>query len=75
CIRDSLGAVLSLTLIGLPLVYVGSIMLVLWRVDKDLHSNSLRALGRLLCRIKTRLMGGAGSFTHLTLPATTREGG
>ena len=51
-----LGAVLSLTLIGLPLVYVGSIMLVLWRVDKDLHSNSLRALGRLLCRIKPWLM-------------------
>ena len=29
-----LGAVLSLTLIGLPLVYIGSIMLVLWRVDR-----------------------------------------
>ncbi len=27
-----LGAVLSLTLIGLPLVYMGSIMLVLWRI-------------------------------------------
>jgi paraquat-inducible protein A len=51
-----LGAVLSLTLIGLPLVYVGSIMLVLWRVDKDLHSNALRSLGRLLCRIKPWLM-------------------
>ncbi|TNH77068.1 paraquat-inducible protein A [Aeromonas hydrophila] len=51
-----LGAVLSLTLIGLPLVYIGSIMLVLWRVDKDLHSNSLRSLGRLLCRIKPWLM-------------------
>ncbi len=51
-----LGAVLSLTLIGLPLVYIGSIMLVLWRVDKDLHSNALRSLGRLLCRIKPWLM-------------------
>lgn len=51
-----LGAVLSLTLIGLPLVYMGSIMLVLWRVDKDLHSNALRSLGRLLCRIKPWLM-------------------
>ncbi|MDF2412039.1 paraquat-inducible protein A [Aeromonas sp. 1HA1] len=51
-----LGAVLSLTLIGLPLVYVGSIMLVLWRIDKDLHSNALRSLGRLLCRIKPWLM-------------------
>ena len=51
-----LGAVLSLTLIGLPLVYIGSIMLVLWRLDKDLHSNALRSLGRLLCRIKPWLM-------------------
>ncbi|OZG41104.1 paraquat-inducible protein A [Aeromonas sp. A35_P] len=51
-----LGAVLSLTLIGLPLVYMGSIMLVLWRLDKDLHSNALRSLGRLLCRIKPWLM-------------------
>lgn len=51
-----LGAVLSLTLIGLPLVYIGSIMLVLWRVDKDLHSKALRSLGRLLCRIKPWLM-------------------
>jgi paraquat-inducible protein A len=51
-----LGAVLSLTLIGLPLVYMGSIMLVLWRIDKDLHSNALRSLGRLLSRIKPWLM-------------------
>ncbi|MGY6039753.1 PqiA/YebS family transporter subunit [Aeromonas sp. AE23HZ002T15] len=51
-----LGAVLSLTLIGLPLVYVGSIMLVLWRLDKDMHSRALRSLGRLLCRIKPWLM-------------------
>ncbi|MCH7370177.1 MULTISPECIES: PqiA/YebS family transporter subunit [Aeromonas] len=51
-----LGAVLSLTLIGLPLVYIGSIMLVLWRLDKEMHSNALRSLGRLLCRIKPWLM-------------------
>lgn len=51
-----LGAVLSLTLIGLPLIYIGSIMLVLWRVDKDLHSKALRSLGRLLCQIKPWLM-------------------
>lgn len=51
-----LGAVLSLTLIGLPLVYMGSIMLVLWRLDKDMHSNALRSLGRLLCRIRPWLM-------------------
>ncbi|PJG58797.1 paraquat-inducible protein A [Aeromonas cavernicola] len=51
-----LGALLSLTLIGLPLVYIGSIMLVLWRVDKELHSHALRSLGRLLCRIKPWLM-------------------
>ncbi|MGL4251673.1 MAG: PqiA/YebS family transporter subunit [Aeromonas sp.] len=51
-----LGAILSLTLIGLPLVYMGSIMLVLWRLDKDLHSKALRSLGRLLCRIKPWLM-------------------
>ena len=51
-----LGAVLSITLIGLPLVYIGSIMLVLWRLDKDLHSKALRSLGRLLCRIKPWLM-------------------
>ncbi|WP_042013618.1 PqiA/YebS family transporter subunit [Aeromonas fluvialis] len=51
-----LGAILSTTLIGLPLVYMGSIMLVLWRIDKDLHSKALRSLGRLLCRIKPWLM-------------------
>ncbi|MGY3944896.1 paraquat-inducible protein A [Aeromonas tecta] len=51
-----LGAVLSLTLIGLPLVYVGSIMLVLWRLDKEMHSRALRSLGRLLCRIRPWLM-------------------
>ncbi|MGY3903702.1 PqiA/YebS family transporter subunit [Aeromonas lusitana] len=51
-----LGAVLSLTLIGLPLVYVGSIMLVLWRIDKEMHSRALRSLGRLLCRIRPWLM-------------------
>lgn len=51
-----LGVVLSLTLIGLPLVYIGSIMLVLWRLDNDLHSHALRSLGRLLCRIKPWLM-------------------
>ncbi|MFM5439280.1 PqiA/YebS family transporter subunit [Aeromonas enteropelogenes] len=51
-----LGAVLSLTLIGLPLIYIGSIMLVLWRVDKNLHSKALRSLGRLLCQIKPWLM-------------------
>ncbi len=51
-----LSAVLSITLIGLPLVYIGSIMLVLWRLDKDLHSHALRSLGRLLCRIKPWLM-------------------
>lgn len=38
-----LGVVLSLTLIGLPLVYIGSIMLVLWRLDNDLHSHALRS--------------------------------
>jgi paraquat-inducible protein A len=43
-------------LIGLPLVYIGSIMLVLWRLDNDLHSHALRSLGRLLCRIKPWLM-------------------
>ncbi len=51
-----LSAVLSITLIGLPLVYIGSIMLVLWRLDKNLHSHALRSLGRLLCRIKPWLM-------------------
>lgn len=51
-----LGAVLSLTLIGLPLTYVGSIMLVLWRLDKNMHSQALRSLCRLLCRIKPWLM-------------------
>jgi paraquat-inducible protein A len=31
-------------------------MLVLWRLDNDLHSKALRSLGRLLCRIKPWLM-------------------
>ncbi|UBO74558.1 MULTISPECIES: paraquat-inducible protein A [Aeromonas] len=51
-----LAAVLSMTLIGLPLVYMVSTMLVLWRLDKPMHSNALRSLGRLLCRIKPWLM-------------------
>ncbi|MGL5030809.1 MAG: PqiA/YebS family transporter subunit [Aeromonas sp.] len=51
-----LAVLLSLTLIGLPLVYMSSIMLVLWRLNKDLHQNALRSLGRLLCRIKPWLM-------------------
>jgi len=51
-----LGAVLSITLIGLPLVYMGSIMLVLWRIDKKLHSKALRSLGRLLSMIRPWLM-------------------
>nr|WP_205598952.1 paraquat-inducible protein A [Aeromonas rivipollensis] len=51
-----LSAVLSLTLIGLPLVYIGSTMLVLWRLDTNMHSNALRSLSRLLCRIKPWLM-------------------
>ncbi|MGL5949184.1 MAG: PqiA/YebS family transporter subunit [Aeromonas sp.] len=51
-----LSIVISLALIGLPLVYVGSMCLVLWRLDKGLHSNALRSLGRLLCRIKPWLM-------------------
>ncbi|MFM4702883.1 PqiA/YebS family transporter subunit [Aeromonas bivalvium] len=51
-----LGAVLSLTLIGLPLVYLGSIMLVLWRLDKHMHDKALRSLSRLLCRIQPWLM-------------------
>ena len=51
-----LGVLLSLTLIGFPLICIGSIMLILWRLDKDMHSSALRSLGRLLCRIQPWLM-------------------
>jgi paraquat-inducible protein A len=51
-----LAVVLSITLIGFPLVYVGSMMLVIWRLDRQLHPNAMRSLGRILCRIRPWLM-------------------
>ncbi|WP_368165508.1 PqiA/YebS family transporter subunit [Aeromonas sp. R6-2] len=51
-----LAVVLSLTLIGFPLVYIGSLMLVVWRLDKNLHPGAVRSLGRALCRIRPWLM-------------------
>ncbi len=51
-----LAVVLSVTLIGFPLVYIGSVMLVVWRLDKSLHPHAMRSLGRLLCRIRPWLM-------------------
>ena len=51
-----LAVVLSVTLIAFPLVYICSLMLVVWRLDKDLHPSAVRSLGRALCRIRPWLM-------------------